>query len=57
MKLRIFALLTYFCVSKADFSPPVVNISLDVPADERWAPLKNLYDVNFLREAASEVIE
>ncbi|KAA0716304.1 N-acylethanolamine-hydrolyzing acid amidase [Triplophysa tibetana] len=42
---------------ETDFSPPVVNISLDVPADQRWAPLKNLFDINFLREAASEVIE
>lgn len=57
MKLHIFALLTYLCASRADFSPPVVNISLDVPAEQRWAPLKNLYDINFLREAASEVID
>ncbi|XP_073717268.1 N-acylethanolamine-hydrolyzing acid amidase-like [Misgurnus anguillicaudatus] len=57
MKLQIFPLLTYFCVSTASFPPPVVNISLDVPADQRWAPLKNLYDVDFLKKAAAQVID
>ncbi|ROL42511.1 Serine/threonine-protein phosphatase with EF-hands 2 [Anabarilius grahami] len=59
MKLQIclFLGVTFFSVSTADFSPPVVNISLDVPAFQRWAPLKNIYDINFLRKAASEVID
>ncbi|XP_051537150.1 N-acylethanolamine-hydrolyzing acid amidase-like isoform X1 [Myxocyprinus asiaticus] len=60
MQFNIFPMflgVTYFGVSTADLSPPVVNISLDVPANQRWAPLKNLFDINFLRKAASEVID
>ncbi|XP_043096683.1 N-acylethanolamine-hydrolyzing acid amidase-like [Puntigrus tetrazona] len=59
MKLAVclFLGVTVFSASTADLSPPVVNISLDEPAFQRWAPLKNLYDIDFLRKAASEVID
>uniref|UniRef100_A0A8C0Y6S8 N-acylethanolamine-hydrolyzing acid amidase n=1 Tax=Cyprinus carpio carpio TaxID=630221 RepID=A0A8C0Y6S8_CYPCA len=56
-EICLFLGVTVFCVSTADFSPPEVNISLDAPAFQRWAPLKNLYDIDFLRKAASQVID
>lgn len=39
------------------FASPVVNISLDDPAEERWAPLLKVFDINYLKKAAAEVIE
>ncbi|TRY95858.1 hypothetical protein DNTS_021391 [Danionella cerebrum] len=59
MKLQAALLLgvTFICSSTADFAPPVVNISLDEAAYQRWAPLKDLYDLSFLRKAAAQVID
>ncbi|KAM6980801.1 N-acylethanolamine-hydrolyzing acid amidase-like [Aplochiton taeniatus] len=42
---------------KADFAPPFVNISLDDPPNLRWAPLLKIYDINYLKKAAAEVID
>ncbi|MFT7796924.1 N-acylethanolamine-hydrolyzing acid amidase [Arapaima gigas] len=41
----------------ADFTPPLVNISLDDPAGERWAPLFKIFDVEMLRRTATRVID
>ncbi|XP_066510206.1 N-acylethanolamine-hydrolyzing acid amidase-like isoform X2 [Hoplias malabaricus] len=55
MKLVVFWAVVGLCGSS--FSPPVVNISLDDPAELRWAPLVKIFDKDFLRKAAAEVID
>lgn len=45
--------MTAFCI--ADVSPPFLTVNLDVPPEERWAPLVELFDVSLLRQAAAEV--
>ncbi|KAK3538947.1 hypothetical protein QTP86_023550 [Hemibagrus guttatus] len=46
-----------WAVCGANFSPPVVNISLDQDPKLRWWPLKNLYTQDFLQKAAAQVID
>ncbi|KAL7836680.1 hypothetical protein AOLI_G00279640 [Acnodon oligacanthus] len=58
MKVLIFWAVVGVTVSGGScFSPPVVNISLDVPAEQRWEPLLKIFDKDFLRKAAAEVID
>uniref|UniRef100_A0A8B9JGP7 N-acylethanolamine acid amidase n=1 Tax=Astyanax mexicanus TaxID=7994 RepID=A0A8B9JGP7_ASTMX len=44
-------------VCGGSFTPPAVNISLDEPAEQRWAPLLKIFDKDFLKKAAAEVID
>ncbi|XP_036454236.1 N-acylethanolamine-hydrolyzing acid amidase-like [Colossoma macropomum] len=58
MKVLIFwAVVGVTVCGGSCFSPPVVNISLDVPAEQRWEPLLKIFDKDFLRKAAAEVID
>ncbi|TSM85972.1 Solute carrier family 13 member 2 [Bagarius yarrelli] len=41
----------------SNFSPPVVNISLDQAPEMRWWPLKDLYSKDFLQKAAAQIID
>ncbi|XP_075996944.1 N-acylethanolamine-hydrolyzing acid amidase-like [Genypterus blacodes] len=41
----------------SDFSPPVVNVSLDEAPEVRWNDLLKVFDINFLKKAAAEVID
>ncbi|XP_023658990.1 N-acylethanolamine-hydrolyzing acid amidase-like [Paramormyrops kingsleyae] len=41
----------------ADFAPPIVNISLDEPPKERWAPLMKVIDVRYYRKIAPLIID
>uniref|UniRef100_A0A4W6EL77 N-acylethanolamine-hydrolyzing acid amidase n=1 Tax=Lates calcarifer TaxID=8187 RepID=A0A4W6EL77_LATCA len=42
---------------QAEFAPPTVNISLDVDPEVRWMPLLEVFDVDYLKKAAAEVID
>lgn len=42
---------------RENFAPPVVKINLDEAAEQRWTPLQQLFDKDFLQKAASQVIE
>ncbi|CAN9512553.1 unnamed protein product [Ophioblennius macclurei] len=44
-------------VCRAERAPPAVNISLDEEPELRWKPLLQLYDVDYLKAAAAEVID
>ena len=50
-------LLGLFAACRAQFAPPTVNISLDEDPEVRWAPLTKVFDVEYLKKAAAEVIE
>lgn len=41
----------------AEFAPPTINISLDDDPEVRWAPLTKVFDPDFLRKAAAEIID
>ncbi|KAK0143166.1 N-acylethanolamine-hydrolyzing acid amidase [Merluccius polli] len=41
----------------ADFAPPSLNISLEDPPETRWAPIVEVFDVNFLKAAIAEMID
>lgn len=53
----LLAGLVVCLLADADFAPPTVNISLDDQPEERWIPLLKAFDVNYVKEAAAEVIE
>ncbi|KAK1792296.1 hypothetical protein P4O66_012250 [Electrophorus voltai] len=57
MKVHMFLRVIWMTVCAANFSPPVVKISLDDPAEKRWEPLLKLFDKEFLKKAAAEVID
>lgn len=42
---------------RADFAPPTLNISLDEDPEVRWMPLIKVFDADYLKKAAAEVIE
>lgn len=50
-------LLGLVASSRAQFAPPTVNISLDEDPEVRWLPLIKVFDVDYLKKAAAEVIE
>ncbi|KAL2092810.1 hypothetical protein ACEWY4_012608 [Coilia grayii] len=54
VKVWIFS-VTVFCVTEA--SPPLLTVNLDAPPGERWAPLVQLFDKQFLRQVAADVID
>ncbi|XP_008277445.1 N-acylethanolamine-hydrolyzing acid amidase [Stegastes partitus] len=41
----------------AEVSPPTININLDEDAEVRWKPLLDVFDLDYLRKAAAEVID
>ncbi|XP_056130559.1 N-acylethanolamine-hydrolyzing acid amidase-like [Lampris incognitus] len=49
--------LTLSCCCGRNLPPPVVNISLDDNPEMRWAPLLKVYDIDYLKKAAAEVID
>lgn len=57
METLIFWAVVGVSVCGGSFSPPLVNISLDEPAEQRWAPLMKIFDKDFLKKAAAEVID
>ncbi|XP_036383023.1 N-acylethanolamine-hydrolyzing acid amidase-like isoform X1 [Megalops cyprinoides] len=57
MNLHAFVLLGLTGLCATDFTPPVVNISLDVSPEERWLPLTYIFDINYLRETAAKIID
>ncbi|XP_034554313.1 N-acylethanolamine-hydrolyzing acid amidase-like [Notolabrus celidotus] len=42
---------------QAEFAPPTVNVSLDDDPEVRWNPLIKVFDIDFLKKAAAEVID
>nr|XP_020448664.1 N-acylethanolamine-hydrolyzing acid amidase [Monopterus albus] len=50
-------LLGVIASCRAEFAPPTVNISLDEDPDVRWMPLLKVFDVEYLKKAATEVID
>ncbi|KAI4827066.1 hypothetical protein KUCAC02_030492 [Chaenocephalus aceratus] len=59
MKLRAAVLLLLGLLSscRGEFSPVTVNISLDEDPELRWAPITKVFDVEYLKKAAAEVID
>lgn len=57
MQSGVLWLLFSLTVCGANFSPPVVNISLDQTPELRWSPLKDLFSKDFLQKAAAQVID
>ncbi|KAF4074456.1 hypothetical protein AMELA_G00239630 [Ameiurus melas] len=57
MQAGVLWLLFSLTVCGANFSPPVVNISLDQTPELRWSPLKDLFSKDFLQKAAAQVID
>ncbi|XP_068170526.1 N-acylethanolamine-hydrolyzing acid amidase-like [Antennarius striatus] len=58
MMVRVAALLVGLVVScQADFAPPTVNVSLDEDPELRWKPLAQVFDVEFLKKAAADIID
>ncbi|XP_056293954.1 N-acylethanolamine-hydrolyzing acid amidase-like isoform X1 [Pseudoliparis swirei] len=56
--MRAAVLLLGLGVScRAQFAPPAVTISLDDAPEVRWDPLVKVFDVDYLRKAAAEVID
>ncbi|XP_010875506.1 N-acylethanolamine-hydrolyzing acid amidase isoform X1 [Esox lucius] len=55
-----FSALVLLCPLMAcqiGFAPPSVNINLNEPPEVRWAPLLTVYDADYLKKAAAEVID
>nr|XP_046240676.1 N-acylethanolamine-hydrolyzing acid amidase-like [Scatophagus argus] len=50
-------LLGVVVLCRAEFTPPTLNINLDEAPEKRWLPLVKVFDVDFLRKAAAEVID
>lgn len=57
MLLPLLLALVLVPSGRAQFAPPTVNISLDEDPAVRWDPLLAVFDMDFLRRAAAEVIE
>lgn len=53
----VLLLLGLVVSCRADFAPPTLNISLDEDPEVRWMPLIKVFDVDYLKKAAAEVIE
>ncbi|KAL0979627.1 hypothetical protein UPYG_G00187480 [Umbra pygmaea] len=50
-------LLNVIVSCQADLAAPVINVSLDEPPEVRWAQLLEVYDTDYLKKAAAEVID
>ncbi|XP_010732972.1 N-acylethanolamine-hydrolyzing acid amidase isoform X2 [Larimichthys crocea] len=57
MRAVLLLLLGLVASCRAEFAPPTVNISLDEDPEVRWAPLLKVFDVEYLKKAAAEVID
>ncbi|XP_040059837.1 N-acylethanolamine-hydrolyzing acid amidase isoform X2 [Gasterosteus aculeatus] len=57
MLLPLLLALVLVPSGRAQFAPPTVNISLDEDPAVRWDPLLAVFDMDFLRRAAAEVID
>ncbi|TKS71219.1 N-acylethanolamine-hydrolyzing acid amidase [Collichthys lucidus] len=57
MRAVVLLLLGLVASCRAEFAPPTVNISLDEDPELRWAPLLKVFDVEYLKKAAAEVID
>ncbi|XP_054640530.1 N-acylethanolamine-hydrolyzing acid amidase-like isoform X1 [Dunckerocampus dactyliophorus] len=58
MVVRAAALLLGLVVScSSDFAPPTISINLDDPATARWEPILTVFDADYLKRAAAEVID
>ncbi|KAK0143167.1 N-acylethanolamine-hydrolyzing acid amidase [Merluccius polli] len=50
-------LLTLAVSCTAQFAPPLLKISLEDPPETRWAPILEVFDINFLKAAMAEIID
>ncbi|KAJ8006045.1 hypothetical protein DPEC_G00124190 [Dallia pectoralis] len=57
MFLAVVQLLCPMTSYQIVFAPPVINVDLDEPPEVRWAPLLTVYDADYLKKAAAEVID
>ncbi|KAM4612608.1 N-acylethanolamine-hydrolyzing acid amidase-like [Polymixia lowei] len=57
MMLFLWILSGFILSCRTDFAPPTLNISLDEAPETRWAPLLKVFDINYLKTAAAEVID
>lgn len=56
--LRVAVLLLGLMVSSwAAVAPLTLNINLDVQPEERWSPLGQVFDPDYLEKAAAQIIE
>ncbi|XP_026162999.1 LOW QUALITY PROTEIN: N-acylethanolamine-hydrolyzing acid amidase-like [Mastacembelus armatus] len=56
--VRAAVLLLGLVVScRAGLAPPTVNISLDEDPEVRWAPLLQVFDVEYLKKSGAEIID
>lgn len=56
--LRVAVLLFGLLVSSwGEVAPPTLNINLDAPPDERWSPLGQVFDPDYLEKAVAQIIE
>ncbi|XP_068598861.1 N-acylethanolamine-hydrolyzing acid amidase-like [Brachionichthys hirsutus] len=56
--VRVAVLLIGLAVlCRAEFGPPTVTVSLDEAPELRWKPLAQVFDVEFLRKAAADIID
>ncbi|KAM3621045.1 uncharacterized protein V6R79_005167 [Siganus canaliculatus] len=53
----LLLLLGLVASCRAEFAPPTLNISLDEHPEVRWLPLTKLFDAEYLKKAAAEVID
>ncbi|KAJ3602876.1 hypothetical protein NHX12_030621 [Muraenolepis orangiensis] len=53
----LLSLVVSSCSSRDFSSPPLLNISLDEPPEARWAPILEVFDINFLNKAMAEIID
>ncbi|XP_043551625.1 N-acylethanolamine-hydrolyzing acid amidase-like isoform X2 [Chiloscyllium plagiosum] len=57
--MLLYLHLLLFClfpIDRGDFSPPRFNVSLEVPAEQRWEPVLKHYDAAQLRKIMQHVI-
>lgn len=58
MMLRAATLLLGLVLSlRAEFAPPTLNISLDDDPEVRWEALSKVFNVEYIKKAAAEIIE
>lgn len=53
----VAALCLCLCPAQKTYFPPTLNISLDEDPELRWNPLLTVFDTDFLKKAAAEIIE
>uniref|UniRef100_A0A3P8W6T3 N-acylethanolamine-hydrolyzing acid amidase n=1 Tax=Cynoglossus semilaevis TaxID=244447 RepID=A0A3P8W6T3_CYNSE len=53
----VAALCLCLCPAQKTYFPPTLNISLDEDPELRWNPLLTVFDTDFLKKAAAEIID